>query len=105
MGWSGRKGKREARKNREASRHGGKEEKREKKTQMERPELVAATRCPPNKDRNSEAKGPGAEHSSCSLDQGTIGWSSSEGREEAERACRALGQGTAVPGKLGVPGR
>lgn len=38
----------------------GREEREQKNRQMERPELVAATD-PPDKARNSEAKGPGAE--------------------------------------------
>lgn len=91
MGWSGREGKREARKNREASRHERGREKRERKknTQMERPELVAATDPPtPTKLETQKPRAQGAEHASCSLDQGSIGWSSSEHREEAERACQ-----------------
>lgn len=71
----------------QASRRGKEREKKKTNRQMERPELVVATN-PPQKSRNSEAKSPGAERPSCSLDQGTIGRSSSEHGEEAERACK-----------------
>lgn len=60
---SGREGKREAGKNREASRHGVEEEKgkkeKTKKRQMERPELVAATDPRPNNARNSKPRAQG----------------------------------------------
>lgn len=66
----------------------GREKREKKNTDGETRVSGSHTLPPPNKAGNSEAKGPGAEHCSCSLDQGTIGWSSSERREEAERACQ-----------------
>lgn len=86
MGWSGKEGKGEAGKNREASRRGGEEEKRENKTrQIERPELVAAT------DSSQQSwklgsQGPRGRAFQLQPEPGDKRWGSSERREEAEGA-------------------
>lgn len=104
----GKEGGREEQGSQQAWRRGREEKKQKTKQnkdrQMERPKLVAATDPSPNKARNSKAWGPRAEHSSCSLDQDTTGWSGSELREEAEKACRGpRTRDSQSPGKLGAP--
>lgn len=60
MGGQEGEGKREAGKNREASRHGREEEKRENKNrQIERPELVAATDSPQTKLKTRKPRAQG----------------------------------------------
>lgn len=83
----------------------GMEERKRKRKQNKKTQTDGETRVsgshrshpPRNKAGNSEAEGPGAQCSSCSLDQGTTGWRSSERRGK-------LREGTPGPCDEGQPG-
>lgn len=118
MGESGRVGeRRQGRTGKPAGMRRGREKRENKHKQTDGETRVSGShrspRPPPNKARNSKAEGPGAERPSCSLNQGTTEWSSSEalsaggsrgGAEPGPRGggcwagkCAAPGEGDGLP--------